>query len=489
VKKIVIAVLLFLAPAVAGGQSVETRAQTILHLLDYVSVDYPEFVKGGKVLDEAEYQEQLEFSSQVLASLQSLPDVAAKQELLAKAQTLKAKITEKAAGKQVSSLANELRWDVIPAYDIAVVPKTASDLSQAAAIYTADCAGCHGVEGRGDGPFAQGLDPAPSNFHDQVRMASRSVYGLYNTISLGVAGTAMRGFGELSENDRWALAFYVASIGVPQSEVNEGKRAWETGEARDAFSDSSNVVTLSANEITERYGENAALAQDYLITESQALAATKPSPIAFARAKLDKALAAYRSGSANLARQLAITAYLEGFELIEASLDNVDSDLRVAIERGMMLLRNSIGSGAPSAEVESRIAQLDELLARADERIGGGSLSPTTAFVSSLIILLREGAEAILVLAAIIAFVVKTSRRDALPWVHAGWTAALILGAFTWFTATYLIDISGANRELTEGVTALVAAAMLIYVGYWLHGKSYARDWSFCFTHHADCLA
>ncbi|MDQ3774086.1 MAG: FTR1 family protein [Pseudomonadota bacterium] len=477
-KKIILAVLLFLAPAVAAGQSVETRAQTIVHLLAYISVDYPEFVKGGKVLDGAEYQEQLEFSSQVIMSLQSLPDVAATQGLLAKAQTLKAQIADKAAGKQVSRLANELRWDVIRASDIAVVPKTAPDLSQPAAIYTADCAGCHGVEGRGDGPLAQGLDPAPSNFHDQERMASRSVYGLYNTISLGVAGTAMRRFGELSEHDRWALAFYVASIGVPQPEVNEGKHAWETGEARDAFPDLSNLVTLSANEVTERYGENAALAQDHLIAEPQALAATKPSPLAFSRAKLEEALAAYRSGNADLARQLAITVYLEGFELIEASLDNVDFNLRVEIEREMMLLRNSIGSGARSAEVESRIAQLDELLARAEKRLGAGSLSPTTAFVSSLIILLREGVEAILVLAAIIAFVVKTGRRDALPWVHAGWIVALILGAFTWFAATYLIDISGANRELTEGVTALVAAAMLIYVGYWLHGKSYAQAWS-----------
>ncbi|MGH8564288.1 MAG: c-type cytochrome [Gammaproteobacteria bacterium] len=191
-KKIILAVFLFLAPAVAAGQSVETRAQTIVHLLDYISLDYPEFVKGGNVLHEAEYQEQLEFSSQVIASLQSLPDVAGKQELLAKAQTLKATIAEKAEGKQVSSLANELRWDVIRAYAIAIIPKTAPDLSQAGAIYTANCAGCHGVEGRGDGPLAQGLDPAPSNFHDQERMASRSVYGLYNTISLGVAGTAMR---------------------------------------------------------------------------------------------------------------------------------------------------------------------------------------------------------------------------------------------------------------------------------------------------------
>jgi len=39
---------------------------------------------------------------------------------------------------------------------------------------------------------------------------------------------------------------------------------------------------------------------------------------------------------------------------------------------------------------------------------------------------------------------------------------ALALGAATWFAATYLIDISGANRELTEGVTALLAAAVLV---------------------------
>jgi len=37
--------------------------------------------------------------------------------------------------------------------------------------------------------------------------------------------------------------------------------------------------------------------------------------------------------------------------------------------------------------------------------------------------------------------------------------------------------ITGANREITEGVSALLAAAMLLYVGYWLHGKSYAPAW------------
>lgn len=72
----------------------------------------------------------------------------------------------------------------------------------------------------------------------------------------------------------------------------------------------------------------------------------------------------------------------------------------------------------------------------------------------------------------------KTGRRDALPWVHGGWIAALVLGALTWIVATFVVGISGANRELTEGVTALLAAAVLLYVGYWLHGKSYAQAWT-----------
>jgi high-affinity iron transporter len=55
---------------------------------------------------------------------------------------------------------------------------------------------------------------------------------------------------------------------------------------------------------------------------------------------------------------------------------------------------------------------------------------------------------------------------------------ALALGALTWIAATFLIDISGADRELTEGITGLLAAAMLLYVGYWLHGKSYAQAWT-----------
>jgi high-affinity iron transporter len=47
----------------------------------------------------------------------------------------------------------------------------------------------------------------------------------------------------------------------------------------------------------------------------------------------------------------------------------------------------------------------------------------------------------------------------------------------TWWVAAYVVDISGASRELTEGITALLAAAILLYVGLWLHNKLQAQRW------------
>ena len=91
---------------------------------------------------------------------------------------------------------------------------------------------------------------------------------------------------------------------------------------------------------------------------------------------------------------------------------------------------------------------------------------------------MREGlAEALLAVAAIVALLVKAGRRDALIWIHLGWIGALAAGGVSWFAAAALIEISGATREFTEGVTALLAAAILLYVGVWLHGKRHAHAW------------
>ena len=58
--------------------------------------------------------------------------------------------------------------------------------------------------------------------------------------------------------------------------------------------------------------------------------------------------------------------------------------------------------------------------------------------------------------------------------VHFGWTSALVAGVLTWWAATSLITVSGASRELTEGFGSLLAAAVLLFVGIWMHGKAQA---------------
>jgi high-affinity iron transporter len=469
--------LFVLLLALSFSAQADDTAQTIVHMLDYMSVDYPEFVKDGKVLDEAEYKEQQEFSGQVIVLLGKLPEVPQRAELLKQAAALKALIDAKAPGAEVAKLSSGLRWRVIEAYDIAVAPKNAPDLQRGEALYAVHCAACHGAQGQGDGPAAKGLDPAPSNFHDQDRMAQRSLYGLYSTITLGVAGTPMNTFGHLSEDERWALAFYVGTLGLDGERRARGRALWQQGLGKSEVGTLRTVATRSDHEIAGQYGADIAAVFAWLKAHPSELQAGKEPPIAYSRRLLSESLAAYRAGKREEAQRLALRSYLEGFELAEASLDTVDRSLRQEVETQMTAYRDLVRRGAAVDQVAQQAARIDALLEASAAKLGTEGLSPTTAAVSAFVIFVREGLEALLVVAAIVAFLIKAGRREALPWIHAGWIGALVLGVITWFVAATLIDVSGATRELTEGVTALLAAMILLYVGVWLHGKSYARAW------------
>ncbi|MBA2964483.1 MULTISPECIES: cytochrome c/FTR1 family iron permease [Ramlibacter] len=473
---------LLLLPLLVGVSALaaaadDEKAQTIIHMLDYVGVDYPDTVRDGRVQDAGEYQEQREFAGQVVALLEQLPPVAGKDALLQQARALLGRINAKAPGGEVSGIARTLGAELVRLYGVAVAPRQAPDLARAATLFQAQCAACHGPQGRGDGPAAKDLDPAPSNFHDAARMDKRSVYGLYNTVTLGVRGTPMRAFTELPEADRWALAFLVAGLRHAPERQAQGEALWRQGVGKAEMGDLRRLVTTTPAEQARTNGPDLGAVQAYLLAHPATLAGAGPAPLVVARQKLAEALAAYRGGDRAAARQLGITAYLEGFELVEAGLDNVDPGLRQKIEQAMMAVRSDIDAARPVAALEARVQQALTLLDEADRKLAEGEMSPATAFTSSLLILLREGLEAILVLAAIIAFVRKTGRTDALPYIHAGWVAAVLLGVATWFAANRFLSVSGASRELTEGFSALLAAGMLLYVGLWLHNRSHAQAW------------
>lgn len=462
-----------------GTATAQQQAEVIVHMLDYVAVDYPVAVQDGQIISTLEFEEMQDFAAQIVQQLEQLPAAPRHPKLLEDARTLAARVHDKAAPSEVAQRAGDLRVDLIEAYDIVVAPRSAPDLAPAEKLYASLCASCHGATGHGDGPLATpDMDPAPSDFHDDERMRARSVYGLYSTITLGVDGTSMPPFGsQLSEQERWALAMYAASLRTDADIVAQGKASWESGVGRDVFGGLRDVTVLSVNEAVATGGPDMAPVLAYLVQHPRAAVATSALAIDTTRRVMAQSLHAYAQGDLDAAQRLAVSAYLEGFELVEAGLDTLDSRLRLAVEDEMIALRGLMRAGAPVEDVRAQMQRIEALLDRVDDLLGGDGLSSAAAALSAFVILLREGLEAILVLAAVFAFLVKAERRDAMRWVHAGWIGALALGLFTWFAASYLIDISGAGRELTEAITALTAAAVLLYVGFWLHGKSYAHAW------------
>ncbi len=450
-----------------------TEPRGVLHTLDYLSVDYPGAVVDGRVANELEYAEQVEFSTKLVGDLQALPENPGKERLLERALELQRLIQDKAPGAEVSHLARHLAQAVAETYQVTLAPRRPPVLAQTPALYDIHCAQCHGSNGRGDGPEAADLDPPPIDFHDRERAFQRSLYGLYSAITRGVDGTAMRPFDELDDEQRWALAFYVGAKAFSQEERERGMALWE----EDVLHwDLATLTALTPAEAEERWGMDGVALMAYLRAHPEALADTG-SVLGRARALLAQSLEAARTGDWESAYQNAVAAYLEGFELVEPILRTTQAERVAEIENLMLLYRQKVREEAPVDELADMVQRIDTLLDQAETYGERNRLTKTATFIGSLVIILREGLEAVLVLAAIAGVLIQGGRRDALPYLHAGWIGALAAGVLTWVAANHLITLTGAGRELTEGITALAAAVVLLYVGFWLHDKTHTDRW------------
>ncbi|HUS24269.1 MAG TPA: cytochrome c/FTR1 family iron permease [Candidatus Binatia bacterium] len=453
------------AEAGAATGAAANPAAALVQLLDYLAVDYPGAVQAGRVVNPTEYEEMREFAQRAASTAAALPAGEPATRLQADAATLRSLIQQRADVAALRSLIQRMRGELIANYRIAVVPRTAPDLARGAKLFQENCAGCHGASGHGDGAAAASLDPKPTDFHDAERWRQRSLYGLYSTLSNGVAGTAMPSFGQLDEAQRWDLAFLAGSFGAPPAAPGEPP----------AWARLTEMVTATPAEIEAAHGAEGLQAMASFRRDPSRLAGA--SPVERARRDLLASRTAYAAGDAEGAYALALSGYLEGFELAEAPLDAVDPDLRHRAEKALLEHRAALQDRAPAEQVEQRLRAALELVDRSAERLAAGRLTGSAAFSASFIILVREGLEALLVIAALMAFLVKTGQRRGLPYLHAGWLGALALGGLLWWVSLRFVHVSGAARELTEGIGALFAAAVMFGLGFWMHNRSNSIEW------------
>jgi high-affinity iron transporter len=461
--------------AVASTASVETTWR----LLDYIAVDYAAAVQDGRVISQAEFDEMLEFSATAADSIGALSEAPGLQELKDGARMLSTAIQAKAAPTAVSDQARALAAALVRVYPILLAPDSAPIFANGKVQYAQLCASCHGATGGGDGPASAGLDPAPIDFTDRERADERSVFALYQVIKQGLEGTSMVSYGHLPAADIWALATYVGALAYPESEANKGKEVIDRKNAQGAPFDMQQYVSKTpATMIAELGPVDGAAVVAHLRRHPETLTQVNAeAKLALARNLLKQSVAAYEGGDAVLAKDLALSAYLDGFEPLEPLLSARDNALMIEIETAMARLRGSVARPGDVTGMRVQAAALDTLFERAEDVLYAESASAVTSFLAAFTILLREGLEAMLIVVAMIAMLKKAGRNEMLPWVHAGWASALLAGLATWVAATWVISISGASRELAEGLGSLFAAVMLVWVGIWMHGKSHADAW------------
>ncbi|WP_293264805.1 FTR1 family protein [Neptunomonas sp.] len=170
--------------------------------------------------------------------------------------------------------------------------------------------------------------------------------------------------------------------------------------------------------------------------------------------------------------------YFGGFEGegLEFAVGQADAEKMVAIELSFSQLINAAVSGQPTEKVQALWEGLRLKLDSAP-MIAGEVATYTELFIQSLLILLREGVEALLVIAALIAYLRKAGAADRIPLIWAGAGVAIIASFITAWIFQSLLKNSGSSREFIEGFSLLVAAVLLSYMSVWLFARREMQQW------------
>lgn len=463
------------AVAAADDGKPAASLERLAAVVDYLAADYPGAVAGGKVIAPSEYEEQRGLAADASALAAEVPAATSREELVAAAAAVRAAVERRAPADEVAAACRAVRTLLVERLGLALSPAAPPSLERGRALYPQACASCHGADGRAETVQAKALKPPPTSFFDEQRMARVSPQLAFHAITFGTKETAMASFDTLPAADRWSLAFHVIALRHQGRDAGGGELLARAGDP--IAKTPSRLAALSDDELdqflTPALPAPADRARAIAWLRVEAPYAASPGG-AFAEARrLASEMAA--AGSIAERHQLAVAAYLDGVEPHEASLRARDPDLAARIESEFLDLRRAIDGGAGRGELEARAGRIALLLDRAEERTRGRVEQRSVAFVAALTIALREGLEAALLIAALLAFLRKSGREESARLVHWGWLAAVPAGLATWFVAGALV--SGARRELVEAVVTLLAAAMILAVSHWVLGRKEARHW------------
>lgn len=197
------------------------------------------------------------------------------------------------------------------------------------------------------------------------------------------------------------------------------------------------------------------------------------------RARINKAIALYDEGKSDEAIDETQNAYFDEYEAsgMENTIGGRDSALKLGTEASFNALNAAFNAGDENAIEKAK----DELFAQLERSLEiTGKNSAWDIFLYALIIILREGFEALIIVAAVILYLLKTGNEKRLNIVYSALSVALILSVITAYAVSLIFgtQMAGQSREILEGAVMLIATVLLFYVGFWLLSNASAKKWS-----------
>ena len=196
------------------------------------------------------------------------------------------------------------------------------------------------------------------------------------------------------------------------------------------------------------------------------------------RIKLVELLQKYKEGENDEAFMAARSAYLDSYERIEVPLRPINPDYTLDMEIKFAELRNLIQQHQPYPRVEAKVVEIRSGLDESERLVTGtGTLAPSLAFSTSFSIIFREGLESALIIGAILTYLEASRNSHYKKHVYLGIVIAIIATVITWFIAQFVIDITGASKELIEAIAGILAVAVLFWVSFWILNKVETKKW------------
>jgi len=168
--------------------------------------------------------------------------------------------------------------------------------------------------------------------------------------------------------------------------------------------------------------------------------------------------------------------YFEIFEGMEAAIAIRSPSLKTELESEFGELRSLLSKPNESELLAKKTQSLITRIRAAAFQLEG-SESWWDKFLSSFLIILREGFEAILIVGAITAFLVKTNNHSLLYLVRNSTLVAIGLSFVLAFLFQVVFRITAAQQELVEGITMIFASGVLFLVGHWLISHAESQHW------------